>query len=246
MSLEVTVPTTGTIRTMDVLRSLGFQTDTTVITDDGPGLSANFGGLRLTAGAYRKFLAEIVMITGVLATSRSWAAIHIEMPRYVEATHFVTAWIVWHLDQHSEFRKVHNLSWVEEGRNHQGLLPWVKSMADWEARPKLIVRRDWLRLALNRLAELLSALPDEANVTFSFDGSVFSIRSDGELIALAGQGTPWTVSFSVRAGDMRRLPKRLMGESIGISIWESRISIANRTYAGVLEGLGSTDPSRVQ
>lgn len=188
MPLEVTVPTTGTVRTMDVLRSMGFQTDTTVISDDGPGLSANFGGLRLTAGAYCKFLAEIVMITGVLATSRSLALIHVEMPRYVESAHVVTAWIVWHLDQHSEFRKVHNLSWVEEGRNHQGLLPWVKSMAEWEARPQCTVDRDWLRLALKTLAYRALTLPDDADVLFSFDGSVLTLKCDGMVIALAGKG----------------------------------------------------------
>jgi hypothetical protein len=52
-----------------------------------------------------------------------------------------------------------------------------------------------MRLALNTLAVHLSTLPDEAKVLFGFDGSVFSIQSGGELIALAGQGTPWTVSF---------------------------------------------------
>jgi hypothetical protein len=246
MPLEITVPTTGTIRTMDVLRSLGFQTDTTVITDDGPGLSANFGGVSLSAGAYRKFLAEIVMITGVLATSRSWAAIHIEMPRYVESADFVTAWIVWHLDQHSEFRKVHNLSWVEEGRNHQGLLPWVKSMAEWEARPQCTVDRDWLRLALKTLADHALSLPDDADVLFSFDGSVLSIKCDGKVIALAGEGEPWGVSFKVRAGALRRLPKRLMRKDVGISIWESNISIGNRAYPGTPDGFGAADPSRIQ
>jgi len=246
MALEVTVPTTGTIRTIDVLRSLGFQTDTTVITDDGPGLSANFGGLRLAAGAYCKFLTEIVMITGVLATSRSWAAIQIEMPRYVESAHFVTAWIVWHLDQHSEFRKVHNLLWVEDGRNHQGLLPWVKSTAEWEACPKCIVERAWLRLALNKLGEHLASLPDDAKVAFAFDGSVFSMRCGGEFIALAGRGAPWTVGFGVRAGSLRHLPKRLKHEKIQISIWESHIEFGNRIYPGTLDEVGPVDPAKVQ
>jgi hypothetical protein len=66
MALDVAVPTTGAIRTMDVLRNMGFQIDTTVISDDGPGC-ANFGIVKLQAGSYRKFLAEIVMITGVFS-----------------------------------------------------------------------------------------------------------------------------------------------------------------------------------
>jgi len=173
---------------------------------DGPGLSANFGGLTPTAGAYRKLLAEIVMITGVLATSRSLAHIHFDMPRYVESAHFVTAWIVWHLDQHSEFRKVQNPPWVEEGRNHHGLLPWVKSMAEWNARPQCVVKRDWLRLALNALTEHVTALPDDSEAVFTFDGSIFSIRYDEKVIAFAAAGIPWAVSFKVRVGNLRRLP----------------------------------------
>jgi hypothetical protein len=164
----------------------------------------------------------------------------------VESANFVKAWMVWHLDQHREFKEACHFPWVEEGRENQSLLPWVKSMAEWNARPKFMVDRNWLRLALNNLAERLSALPDDANVVFSFDGSVFSIRCDGQLIVLAGRGAPWTVTFSVLAGKLRRLPRRLMHENIEISIWESRISIANWTYVGVLEGFGSTDPSEVQ
>jgi len=242
---EITVPT-GTIRTMEVLRGFGFLTDNTVMSDDGPGLSFDVGGLRLCAGAFTKLLAEMVMITGVLSTPRSWAQIHFEMPRYVESPNFVKAWMVWHLDQHLEFRKAYHIPWVEEGRRNQSLLPWIKSMAEWNARPKLIVNRDWLRFALNKLAEHLSYLPDEANVIFSFDRSVLSVRCNGELIAVAAEGSPWTVSFNVRVGALRRLPKRLMREKIEISIWESRINIGNRTYPGALEGFAATDFSRLQ
>jgi hypothetical protein len=46
------------------------------------------------------------------------------------------------------------------------------------------------------------------------------------------------VSFKVHAGVLRRLPKRLMREDIGISIWESTISIGNRTYPGTLHVFG--------
>ncbi len=246
MTWEVTVPTTGTIRTMDVLHGVGFQTDTTVISDDGPGLSADFGIVKLWASAHRQLLAEVVMITGVLSTSRSLGHIQFAMPRYVESAHFVTAWIVWHLDQHSEFRRVQSLPWVERGRSHQALLPWVKSMAEWNARPQCVVKRDWLRLALNTLAEHVTTLPDDSEAVFSFDGSIFSIRCDEKVIAFAAEGTPWAVSFKVRVGNLRLLPKRLMHDSARISIWESCISIGNRTYPGTLDGFGAADSSKIQ
>ena len=80
---------------------------------------------------------------------------------------------------------------------------------------------------------------------FSFDGSVLSIRIDKKVIALSGEGSPWAVRFSVEAGHLRRLPKRLMRERIGVSIWESRISLGNWEYPGTLEDFGTVDPSRV-
>jgi hypothetical protein len=246
MALEVTVLTTGTIRTMDALRGIGFLTDNTVMSDDGPGLSFDFGGLKLRAGAYTKLLAEMVMITGVLSTPRRLAQIHFELPRYDESANFVKAWIVWHLDQHQEFKKAYHMPWLEDGRENQSLLPWIKSIAEWNARPKLIVRRDWLRLALNRLAEHLSTLTDQSKIIFSFDGSVFSIRCDQELIALAAEGTRWTVSFGVHAGDLRRLPRRLMHEHVSVSIWESRIRVGSQSYPGTVQGFGVIYRSKVQ
>jgi hypothetical protein len=45
---------------------------------------------------------------------------------------------------------------------------------------------------------------------------------------------------------LRRLPKRPMREDIGVSIWESRITLGNYTCAGTLEEFGTTDSSRVQ
>jgi hypothetical protein len=189
---------------------------------------------------------EIVLFTGVLKTPRSLGQVHFEMPRRIATIKKCAAWIVWNLDQFSEFRANHHIAWVEEGRKNQRLLPWVMSMAEYNARPQCIVQRDWLRLALKALGEYLAALSDNASIVFSFDGSVLSIRFEKKVIALAGEGSPWTVSFRVEARALRRLPKRLVGEVIGVSIWESRITVGNCTYAGTLEEFGTTDPSRIQ
>jgi hypothetical protein len=101
-------------------------------------------------------------------------------------------------------------------------------------------------LAVNTLAKYISALSDDADVAFSFDGSVLSIRCDGKVVALAGEGVPWTVRFKVLAGSLRQLPKRLMRDTIEIAIWESRLSIANWSYPGTLVDTGSASPSKIQ
>lgn len=171
---------------------------------------------------------------------------HFELPRKIESVKKCAAWIVWNLDQFSEFRGIRYVPWVEEARKNQRLLAWVMSMAEWNARPQCVVRRDWLRLALNTLARTVESLPEDSNVAFSFDGSVLSVRCDGEVIVLAGEGAPWTVSIRVQAGALRRLPKRLMRKDIGISIWRSSISIGNRTFQGTLDGFSTPDPKKIQ
>jgi hypothetical protein len=120
------------------------------------------------------------------------------------------------------------------------------SMAQWKARPQCMVRRDWLRLALTTLAEHMASLPDDAHVVFNFDGSVLSIRCDEKVIAFAGEGPPWAVSFRVAVGALRRLPKRLKRDYIGVSIWESSLTLGHWTYPGTLDGFGVADPSKTQ
>jgi hypothetical protein len=101
-------------------------------------------------------------------------------------------------------------------------------------------------LALKTLGKYLAPLSDDAGIVFRFDGSVLSIRLNRKVIALPGDGSPWTVCFRVEARTLRQLPKRLMREDIGVSIWESHIALGNYTYAGTLEESGATNPSRIQ
>jgi hypothetical protein len=239
------------ILTMDLLRSLGFQPGSqSHISDEYPGLSFDFGNLTLRASSCLNLrCVEIVLFTGVLSTPLSLADVQFEMPRRLKSIKQCAALIVWSLDQHADqrvFKPSRHVGWIEEGRENRRLLPWVMSMAEYNARPQCVVQRDWLRLALKTLGEYLASLSDNAGIVFSFDGSVLSIRVDKKVIALPGEGSPWTVRFRVEARTLRHLPKRLMHERTGVSIWESRITLGNYRYTGTLEEFGTTGPSRVQ
>jgi len=240
----------ATVSTMDSLRYLGFQPNSRVISDDYPGLTFDFGNVTLRASNCLNLrCVEVVLITGVLSSPDSLADVFFEMPREVKSLKQCAAWIVWNLDHNADdrvFKPARHVAWVEDGRKNQRLLPWVMSRAEYNVRPQCMVQRDWLRLALKTLREYLASFPDDAGIVFSFDGSVFSIRFEKKVIALPGKGSPWAVRFRVEARTLRRLPKRLMHEDIGVSIWESRITLGNCTYAGTLEGFGTTDTSRVQ
>jgi hypothetical protein len=240
----------ATISTMESLRYLGFQPDPTIVSDGGSGLSFDFGNFVIRASCCLNLRCkEIILLAGVLSTRQTVSDVQIEMPRQVESIKQCAALIVWSLDQHSQdrvFKPTRNVRWVEEGRENRKLLPWVMSAAEYDARPHCTVKRDWLRLALKTLGAYLPFLPDDAYVVFSFDGSVLSIRCDGRVIALAGEGPPWAVRFKVAASVLRRLPKRLMRENVGVSVWESRLSLGHWTYPGTIEGFSITDSSRIQ
>jgi hypothetical protein len=138
------------------------------------------------------------------------------------------------------------VGWIEEGRQNRRLLPWVMSQAEYDARPRCTVHRDWLRLALKTLSEHLASLPDRAIVVFSFAGCVFYIRCDERVIAFPGEGLPWTVCFRVEAKTLRKRPKRLMREYIDVSVWESRIRFDSWSYEGTVGPLGGRNSSAVQ
>ena len=236
------------IQTMDLLRCLGFEPDPTVISDGTPGLSFNFGNLKLNASSCLNLrAAEIVLFVGVLSTSRTLAEVHFEMPRQVRSLKQCAAWIVCNLDKHAHggFKPARHVGWIEEGRENRKLLPWYKSVAEYEARPCCTVERKWLRMALNTLALHVDSLYDDDAVVFGFDGSVLSIRSEGKLIVLAGQGPPWTIRFKVAASALRRLPKRLREERVALSIWQSHLSLGSWLYEGSPEGFSTSDPSRI-
>ena len=238
------------ILTWNLLPSLGFQRDSTVhVSEIRPGFSLDFGNLKLSAAALiSPASGEIISFSGVLAMPSTLADVHFEMPREVQSLRQCAAWIVWNLDQHSDglFKPAHPVIWVEKARANRKLLPWYKSLAQYDARPCCFVERKWLRLALNTLAEHITSLPNNAAVIFSFDGSVLSIECEGKLIVLSGQGPPWTIRFKVAASALRRLPKRLREERVGLSIWQSCLSLGSWLYEGAPEGFCRTDPSRIQ
>ena len=240
----------ATIPTWNLLPSLGFRPDSTVhFSEVHPGLSLDFGNLKLSAAALiSPYSGEIVSFSGVLATPGTLADVHFEMPRDVESLRQCAAWIVWNLDQNSggPFKPARPVGWVEEARANRQLLPWYKSRAEYEARPSCLVERKWLRLALNTLAEHVTSLPDNAAVIFGFDGSVLSIDCKGKLIVLAGQGPPWTIRFKVAASALRCLPRRLREERVELSIWQSYLRLGSWLYEGAPEGFCTTDPSRIQ
>jgi hypothetical protein len=225
----------------DALKELGFSPDSTVISDDMPGLSFDFGNFKLSASVViNKSFKPVVLFGGVLATPRTLTEVCFELPRMVASRQQVVAFLAYYLDKQasesgSVFHPAREVDWISEGRQNRHLLPWAAEMAAYRSRPHCSVQRDWLRLALKRLAELLGQLDAAAEVEIGFDGSVLLIRCSDEVVAMSAHGRPWRTQFTIPAGNLTHLPKRLGRDEIEISVWDGRLSIGRVSLHGAKE-----------
>jgi hypothetical protein len=230
------------VSTWGLLPSLGFVADPRVISDWMPGMSCNFGNVKVSASCVMgRYFKEVVLFTGVLQTERTISEICFEMPLYVESLEQCVSWLVYGLDQSADngiFKPAKAVPWLEEGRKNRNALPWkqqwARESAAYAARPHCFVSKEWARIALKTLAEHLATIADDTPVTFQFDGEVLTIRCAGKVIAVAAQGNLWSQSFSIPAAMLRKFPKRFMETHIEVSIWESALKIGRRCYGEVV------------
>lgn len=228
------------IVTLDELLCLGFTPDNAVMSEAGQGLSFDFGGFKLSAGAVtNEYLRPVVLFTGVLATPRTLSEVCFELPRKISSTKRLTAFLAYYLDKasgSSTFRFGKNVDWIADGRQNKHLLPWEVDMAAYKERPHCSVQRKWLRLALNSLSEIISDANEQELVEFAFDGSVLKILCSGQVVAIPGEGKPWISTFTIAAGTLGNLPKRLMRDPLVVSFWRGRLHLGSYCYDGVKEG----------
>lgn len=221
------------IQTWDLLRSLGFEDDSEALSEGGPGLSFDFGNLKLSARRVMgKSFSEVLLLTGVLETRRRIAKICDEMLPTIESREQGIALLAFFVDKATRMGLDPQIvpNWLADGRKYRTLLPWEKERAEYAARPHCLVHRDWTRLALKTLTPHLNAAQDDAVVSFSFDGATLTMRCGTTTVPLPAEGKPWSQSYAVRAGSLRHLPKRFMGARFDVGVWKSRLTLEKWSY----------------
>lgn len=221
--------------TWDVLLTLGFQPDPSVISEGRAGLSKDVGGWKLTAGLMSNLqLKPVVVFGGVVMTARSACRIEFEMPTTVESMEQCAAWIAWHLmeqlPKNDRVISPKKAAFVVLGLAHQSTLPWVQDLNAYKARPTCTVGRAWLRQAFRQLSvDAADAEPDSACL-IAFDGNVLTFCTSVGLVPVPGRGEKWPCRYSLAIANLSRLPARLKGEHVQISVWKNRLHIGNRVY----------------
>lgn len=136
--------------TWHVLCDLGFKLDDDVISDAMPGLSFDFGNFKLTAVSCLNLrFANVVAMSGVMATRRTLGHVDFEMPQQIESLEQCAAWIVWHLDQfcdHDGLRQTNNLGSIGVLiPSDSGVIPGVRCApgARFSVRPRWTFWTKW-------------------------------------------------------------------------------------------------------
>ncbi len=211
--------------TFDLLRSIGFGDDER----GGLRLALQKGSLRAIEGINSYFVPAII-VSGVLASDRAIVEIYGALPRNLPSREFGLAFLATIIDKADRNMLPDEPAWLPEGRRHRLLLPWVRERAEYEARPRCHVERNWAKLALKDLSSLLDAIPDDTRIVFGFDGRSLIIECVGKIIAVGAEGMAWSDRYALAAGDLRKLPKRLMNPSVEFGFWDASFVIGDHRY----------------
>ncbi len=226
------------VKMWDVLKSIGFVEDQSVISDPPGGLSFDFGICKVTAGfLVNTYFTEIVMLHSIMSDSDSISWLEDQLPREVESWEQGVALITYCLDKfalNGLFEPALPTKWLAEGRRNRHLLPWERERVAYEARPQCLVERDWAKIALRKLSELVEALADDVPVIFHFDGEILTIRCLTNVLAISASGKAWPSRYSLTAKQLRWLPKRLKYGDVIFSVWQSSFTIGNYRYRDVV------------
>lgn len=235
------------LRTIEVLKSLGFVPHQRDQNGKPFDWVMDFGDFQIYAieGMNRQF-RDIVGLAGHRFTTggRTFHEIEFEMPRTVESREQGIAWLAWCLDRYAstaEESPLYPVPWLAEGRAHFHLLHWERERAEREARqqrrlasPHCYAEREWLRLALRRLDELVSDADEDEPITLSFDGEILAIRCLRRLLPVPADGTAWDRRYSIPARTWEYPRRRFMDHHVSIWIFEGSLSIDTYVYPGVL------------
>jgi hypothetical protein len=207
-----------------VFEDLGFTPDWTGPTEQPPAYVFHFGNLTLRAAQVTgQYLRPEFFMTGIARTPRSFGMIASSAPLEVESFEQGVAFIAAAIGPH--FTPLRPTAWLDQGRAWSDHLPGRRELAAYRTRPCCHVERDWFRLAARRLAELAQDAAEGAVATFTFDGTVLTIRAGDLTLPMPAEGTAWAERYAVRLQHLKALPKRLMRPRITIDAWDRKLGL---------------------
>ena len=223
-----------TMRTLDVLRLLGFSEPKNSFAD----LVWNFGIGEVSAVECVAEKGLRVYMSGFWQTKDRQRmglieyAMLVEVDSLEQGKAFVA--YVLHDVHHVPFRE--RPSWIDEGLALKHLLPWPRS----QCRFTCSVPQKFLRVALTDLRRVAKSATESDLVTFEFDGRVLTLTATGKRTEIVAGGQAWDRPYSVPLIQFRRgirLNRNELAISIGgadevaISIYDTRLQIHRNGFS---------------
>lgn len=191
----------------DVLLEAGFAPNSQLISDDPGGLTLSLAHGQSLDAVYclsKRTFETGLLLSGVLANSRTLQEVEHWLPVLVESREAGLALLA-----HSIERAVDKAFlpspppwWIEEGRTYRMLVPSLRRLAEYEARPRCSVHPGWLGVLLRELRERLPLAPPDAHVHLSFDGQTVFLKVADMLYPALASGRPWPDAYAISVSEL--------------------------------------------
>ena len=211
--------------TLASLIGIGFERRKPRVGMETVGFKFNVLDLVASCGVNRYF-QTVVLLRGILRTKRTIGLVDSEIPPDLGSAREAAAWISYALKSHrSDLEPLP--AWFVEGELHWGLIPFVRQMREYEARPQCYVDRDYARTLRRKLRAALSEISRDTEMSFRFDGRVLSITLCGTVYEVIASGTKWSSAYSVMVGHGEALPTRFISPAVEVSVFEGVLTFGN-------------------
>ncbi len=199
-----------------------------------------FANFDLVASPVTKmFGREVVQLSAVIESKRSWTEIQSEIPPDLGNPVEVAAWVSFALKSYkSDLTPLPE--WFAEGERNWDVVyvrmdpeGWKRQLAYRDC-PKCFIDREYARPLRRNLQEEFSWLSGETEMTFSFDGRVLRIVLNGRAHEVIASGDSWPSSFRAIVSQKSKLPARFESWQVEVSVLEGSVRF-NRIRLGPCE-----------
>ena len=211
--------------TIDSLIALGFERRESETGLETVGYRFRLLDLKALASINRH-LQPVVGLRGILNTGRTLGLIEDDIPPDLGCAREAAAWISYALKSHRS-RLEPLPAWFVEGELHWELIPFVRHMRAYQARPQCYIDRDYARALRRKLRTALSENPNETEMSFSFDGRVLSITLCSAVHEVIASGTSWPSTYWVVVGHETGLPTRFTSPTVEVSVFDGFLHFGN-------------------
>lgn len=165
--------------------------------------------------------------SGNYFTSRTAGYFDFSLPYVVESYELGIAYLAYNL-KGGRFQNIP--LWLLEGQHFEDLLPWKKELRAYEENPYASVEHEWFRILVKKLRKIADQATEDDITSFYFDGSLLKVICQAESLTISGQGKAWNEIAYVKTKSLSFLPKKILNQNAGLSIWKGNLHVTNRVF----------------